>query len=225
MLFRSSKVLYIEQDDFMENPPKQFFRLAPGREVRLRWGYLITCQEAVKDPVTGEVVELRCTYDPETRGGNAPDGRKVKSTIHWVSAEHALEAEVRLYDRLFTKEDMNDLAEGEDWRQYLNPQSLTVSKVYVEPSLADAKGGGVPYQFPADATTSTPAASSSRSNASDTASKPSSPSLSTIASMSAAKRSTRALSVMSVPFCPCRHRKVLLRCRVESPSARCARSA
>ena len=141
-----SRVLYIEQDDFRENPPKKFFRLSPGTEVRLRWAYYIKCEEVIKDEA-GNIVELRCTYDPTTRGGWSPDGRKVKATIHWVSAEHALEAEVRLYDRLFTKEDMNDLAEGEDWRQYLNPQSLTVSKVYVEPSLADAKGGGVPYQF------------------------------------------------------------------------------
>jgi glutaminyl-tRNA synthetase len=121
-----SKVLYIEQDDFMENPPKQFFRLAPGREVRLRWGYLVTCQQAVKDPATGEVLELHCTYDPETRGGNAPDGRKVKSTIHWVSAEHAVSAEVRLYDHLFAIENVADIPDGDDWKSHLNPKSLVV---------------------------------------------------------------------------------------------------
>ena len=105
-----SKVLYIEQDDFREEPPPKYFRLSPGREVRLRWAYFITCKSVVKDPKTGEVVELRCTYDPATRGGDAPDGRKVKATIHWVSAEHALSAEVRLYDHLFTTEDPNDVA-------------------------------------------------------------------------------------------------------------------
>ncbi|MFO0904617.1 MAG: glutamine--tRNA ligase/YqeY domain fusion protein [Pirellulales bacterium] len=141
-----SRVLYIEQDDFREVPPKKFFRLSPGTEVRLRWAYYIKCEEVIKDDA-GNIVELRCTYDPATRGGWSPDGRKVKATIHWVSAEHAIEAEVRLYDRLFTKEDMNDLAEGEDWRQYLNPQSLTVARAFVEPSLATAKAGGVPYQF------------------------------------------------------------------------------
>src|SRR6202043_643444 len=107
-----SKVLYIEQDDFREDPPKQFFRLSPGREVRLRYGYFITCTNVVKD-AQGNVVEVRCTYDPETRGGNSPpDGRKVKSTIHWVSAEHAIDAEVRLYETLFTKENPNDVEEG-----------------------------------------------------------------------------------------------------------------
>ena len=99
-----SRVLYIEQDDFREDPPKQYFRLAPGREVRLRYGYFVKCTDVVKNEQTGEVVELHCTYDPATRGGNAPDGRKVKSTIHWVSAAHAVDAEVRLYDQLFTKE-------------------------------------------------------------------------------------------------------------------------
>ena len=134
--------LYIEQDDFMENPPKQFFRLAPGREVRLRWGYLITCQEAVKDPATGEVTELRCTYDPATRGGNAPDGRKVKSTIHWVSARHAVPAEVRLYDHLFNIEKVADIPETENWKSYLNPKSLVVTtKARLERSLGDAQPG------------------------------------------------------------------------------------
>ncbi|MEI8379077.1 MAG: glutamine--tRNA ligase/YqeY domain fusion protein [Planctomycetota bacterium] len=137
-----SKVLYIEQDDFMENPPKQFFRLAPGREVRLRWGYLITCQEAVKDPATGDVIELRCTYDPETRGGNAPDGRKVKSTIHWVSDEHAVTAEVRLYDHLFEIANVADIPDGDDWKSHLNPKSLVVvPNARLERSLATAVPG------------------------------------------------------------------------------------
>jgi glutaminyl-tRNA synthetase len=142
-----SRVLYIEHDDFREDPPKKFFRLAPGREVRLRWGFFIKCHEAVKDPRTGEVVELRCTYDPATRGGNAPDGRKVKATIHWVSAAHALKAEVRLYDSLFSKSDPYDVPEGVDWRANLNPNSLEVRPVcYLEPSLATA-GAGDRFQF------------------------------------------------------------------------------
>lgn len=137
-----SRELYIERDDFMETPPKQFFRLAPGREVRLRWGYLITCQSVVKDPVTGEVTELRCTYDPLTRGGNTPDGRKVKSTIHWVSAPHAVSAEVRLYDHLFSIADVASIPEGEDWKTYLNPNSLVVvPDAKLERSLAAAKAG------------------------------------------------------------------------------------
>ena len=137
-----SKVLYIEQDDFMETPPKQFFRLAPGREVRLRWGYLITCQSIVKDPATGAITELRCTYDPLTRGGNAPDGRKVKSTIHWVSAAHAVDAEVRLYDHLFSIANVADIPEGEDWKTYLNPKSLTVvPTAKLERSLTCAQPG------------------------------------------------------------------------------------
>jgi glutaminyl-tRNA synthetase len=137
-----SKELYIEQDDFMETPPKQFFRLSPGREVRLRWGYLITCQSVVKDPATGEIVEIRCTYDPQTRGGNAPDGRKVKSTIHWVSAPHAVNAEVRLYDHLFEIANVADIPEGEDWKSYLNPKSLVVvPAAKLERSLATAKPG------------------------------------------------------------------------------------
>jgi glutaminyl-tRNA synthetase len=137
-----SRVLYIERDDFREDPPKKFFRLALGREVRLRWGFFIKCHEAVKDPRTGEVVELRCTYDPATRGGNAPDGRKVKATIHWVSAAHALKAEVRLYDSLFSKSDPYDVPEGVDWRANLNPNSLEVlPECYLEPSLATARAG------------------------------------------------------------------------------------
>jgi glutaminyl-tRNA synthetase len=137
-----SKVLYIEQDDFREDPPKQYFRLAPGREVRLRYGYFIRCEGVVKNDA-GEVVELRCTYDPETRGGNAPDGRKVKSTIHWVSARHAVEAEVRLYETLFSKENPN---EG-DVRDNLNPNSLeVVPAAKLEPSLANVQPGAR-FQF------------------------------------------------------------------------------
>jgi glutaminyl-tRNA synthetase len=135
------KVLYIEQDDFLEDPPKKFFRLSPGREVRLRWGYFITCQEVVKD-AAGNVVELRCTYDPATRGGNAPDGRKVKSTIHWVAAEQALSAEVRLYDKLFTIENVADIPEDADWKTYLNPQSeVILSDAKLEPALAGHPAG------------------------------------------------------------------------------------
>ncbi len=142
-----SRVLFIEQDDFREDPPKDFFRLAPGREVRLRYAYFVKCVNVVKDPQTGEVVELRCTYDPATRGGNAPDGRKVKSTIHWVSADHAADAEVRLYDHLFTKPDPDDVPEGQDYRANLNPQSLeTLTGCKLEPSLASAAAGSK-YQF------------------------------------------------------------------------------
>jgi glutaminyl-tRNA synthetase len=136
-----SRELYIERDDFMENPPKQFFRLSPGREVRLRYGYLMTCQEAVKD-ASGEIVELRCTYDPETRGGNAPDGRKVKSTIHWVSASEAVTAEVRLYDHLFSVENVAEIPEDQDWKTFLNPNSLvTVADAKLEPALAALQPG------------------------------------------------------------------------------------
>lgn len=137
-----SKVIYIERDDFMEEPPKKFFRLAPGREVRLRYAYFIKCESIVKDPKTGEITELHCTYDPETRGGNAPDGRKVKATIHWVSAKHAVGAEVRLYDRLFEKEDPMDVPEGEDFHANMNKDSLKVlTQCKLEPSLANAKPG------------------------------------------------------------------------------------
>jgi glutaminyl-tRNA synthetase len=141
-----SRVLYIEREDFREDPPKKFFRLAPGREVRLRYAYFITCVDVVKDE-TGEVIELRCTYDPATRGGSAPDGRKVKATLHWVSSRHALEAEVRLYDRLFTKEDPM-VVEGEgDFTSNLNPDSLeTRTSCRVEPSLAGAQPEAR-YQF------------------------------------------------------------------------------
>jgi glutaminyl-tRNA synthetase len=142
-----SRVLYIEQDDFRENPPKQYYRLSPGREVRLRYGYFITCTSVVKDEKTGEVVEVHCTYDPATRGGNAPDGRKVKATIHWVSAAHALDAEVRLYENLFTKENPDEVPEGQDFTANLNPNSLEiVSNAKLEPSLANATAGSR-YQF------------------------------------------------------------------------------
>jgi glutaminyl-tRNA synthetase len=140
-----SRVLYIEQDDFMEEPPKKFFRLAPGREVRLRYAYYITCVKAVKDEKTGKVVELRCTYDPETHGGSSPDGRKVKATLHWVSAAHAIEAEARLYDHLFLKENPDD-DKNVDFKTHLNPNSLEILSVFVEPSLAAAKPGSI-YQF------------------------------------------------------------------------------
>jgi glutaminyl-tRNA synthetase len=142
-----SRVLYIEQDDFRENPPKQYYRLSPGREVRLRYGYFVTCTDVVKNE-KGEVVEVHCTYDPATRGGNSPpDGRKVKSTIHWVSAAHALSAEVRLYETLFAKEDPNQTEEGQDFTANLNPRSLEViHDAKLEPSLANAAVGSR-YQF------------------------------------------------------------------------------
>ncbi|MFQ5586085.1 MAG: glutamine--tRNA ligase/YqeY domain fusion protein [Thermodesulfobacteriota bacterium] len=136
-----SRELYIEESDFMEEPPGKFFRLAPGREVRLRYAYFITCHKVVKDE-GGNVVEVRCTYDPETRGGDAPDGRKVKGTIHWVSARHAVKAEVRLYDYLFSGEDPTFVEEGESWKDNLNPDSLRVlSDCYVEPGLASVEPG------------------------------------------------------------------------------------
>jgi glutaminyl-tRNA synthetase len=141
-----SKVIYIEQDDFREDPPKQYFRLAPGREIRLRYAYFITCTGVIKDG-GGNVVELHCTYDPATKGGNAPDGRKVKSTIHWVSAEHAVDAEVRIYETLFNREDPNVVPEGQDFTVNLNPDSLeVVTGAKLEPSLRDAAPGNR-YQF------------------------------------------------------------------------------
>jgi glutaminyl-tRNA synthetase len=142
-----SRVLYIEKDDFREDPPKQYYRLSPGREVRLRYGYFITCTRVVKDAQTGEAVELHCTYDPATRGGNAPDGRKVKATIHWVSAAHAIDAEVRLYDKLFSKANPNEREAEEDFTVNLNPNSLEVlTGCKIEPSLANAAIGDR-YQF------------------------------------------------------------------------------
>ena len=142
-----SKVLYIEQDDFREEPPPKYYRLAPGREVRLRWAYFVTCVGVVKNETTGEVVEVHCTYDPATRGGDAPDGRKVKATLHWVSAKHALDAEVRLYDHLFTKEDPNEVDEGKTWLDNISPKSLeTLTNCKLEPNLANARPGER-YQF------------------------------------------------------------------------------
>ena len=132
-----SKILYIEQDDFQEEPHKKFYRLYPGNEVRLRYAYFVTCTRVEKDLETGEVTEVHCTYDPATRGGDSPDGRRVKSTIHWVSAEHAIPAEIRLYDRLFTVEN----PDSDNFKQFLNPDSLEILEVFVEPSLANAESG------------------------------------------------------------------------------------
>jgi glutaminyl-tRNA synthetase len=137
--------LYIERDDFREDPPPKFFRLAPGREVRLRYAYFITCNEVVK-AADGNVVELRCTYDPATRGGDAPDGRKVKATMHWVAAHSAVPAEVRLYDHLFLKPDADDVEPGQDYIANLNPNSLKVVTGFVEPSLAHT-APGARFQF------------------------------------------------------------------------------
>jgi glutaminyl-tRNA synthetase len=134
--------LYLEQEDFREDPPRKWFRLAPGAEVRLKHAYYITCQDVIKDPETGEVLELRCTYDPESRGGSTPDGRRVKGTLHWVSAPHAVDAEVRLYDRLFTAQNPMDVEEGKDWTESLNPDSFQVLEgCKVEPSLAEVVPG------------------------------------------------------------------------------------
>ena len=141
-----SKVIYIEKDDFMENPPKKYFRLSPGKEVRLRYAYYITCKEVVKDEKTGEIIELHCTYDPATKGGSSPDGRKVQGTIHWVSEQHALKAEARLYDRLFSKENPDDAEEGKDFKSYLNPDSLHIKECYIEPYVKSSKAGDK-FQF------------------------------------------------------------------------------
>ena len=135
-----SKVLYVERDDFREEAPRKWFRLAPGKEVRLRYAYYVTCTEAIKD-ASGEVVELRCTYDPDTKGGWSKDGRKIKGTLHWVSAAHAHTAEVRLYDRLFSKENPMDVAEGGDFKDNINPDSLEIVSALLEPSLKDAAPG------------------------------------------------------------------------------------
>ncbi|MDR0713976.1 MAG: glutamine--tRNA ligase/YqeY domain fusion protein [Bacteroidales bacterium] len=140
-----TREIYIEREDFMENPPKKYFRLSPGAEVRLRYAYLITCNEAIKD-ANGEVVELRCTCDPASRGGQSPDGRKVKGTIHWVSAAHAIPAETRLYDRLFTVENPDETQEGTDYKTHLNPDSLKTVTALVEPCLKNAENG-THYQF------------------------------------------------------------------------------
>jgi glutaminyl-tRNA synthetase len=143
-----SREIYIEQDDFREDPPKKFFRLAPGREVRLKHAYIIKCERIVKNEKTGEVMELHCTYDPKTRSGFSPDGRKVKGTLHWVSTSHSIEAEVRLYDHLFTKANpVEEKEEGSDFKDFLNPDSLIMLKsCRVEPSLAGAVSGNL-YQF------------------------------------------------------------------------------
>ena len=142
-----SRVLYVEQDDFRVDPPKKFFRLAPGREIRLKHAYYIKCVEMIKDGKTGNVKELRCTYDPETKGGWSKDGRKVRGTLHWVSADHSIEAEVRLYDHLFTKADPEGEKDGADFKTCLNPNSLeTLTSCKVEPSLKDAKSRSS-YQF------------------------------------------------------------------------------
>jgi glutaminyl-tRNA synthetase len=134
-----SREIYIERDDFMENPPKKFFRLGPGREVRLRYAFFVTCTEVIKDENSGEVIELRCTYDPATRGGDAPDGRKVKATLHWVSAAHAVDAEVRLYDRLFNKANPDEKEDGKTYKDFINPDALEVLHgCKLEPCLADA---------------------------------------------------------------------------------------
>ena len=135
-----SKVIWIERDDFMENPPKKFFRLSPGGEVRLRYSYLIKCEEVVKDE-GGNITELRCTYDPMSGGGSSSDGRRVKGVIHWVSAADAVEAEIRLFNPLFTKEDPDDVAEGQTWEDNLNPESMIKITGYLEPSLRDIPVG------------------------------------------------------------------------------------
>jgi glutaminyl-tRNA synthetase len=136
-----SREIYIERDDFMEDPPKKFFRLGPDREVRLRYGYFIRCVSVIKDAATGEITEIHCTYDPETRGGSSPDGRKVKGTIHWVSAAHAIQCPVRLYDRLFLTENP-DADKEVDFKEHLNPDSLTIlDNCMLEPSLAQAHAG------------------------------------------------------------------------------------
>jgi glutaminyl-tRNA synthetase len=137
-----SRELYIEQDDFREDPPKGFFRLSPGKEVRLRYAYIIKCSEVIKDPITGAIKELRCTYDPETKSGSSQSKRKVKATIHWVAASHAVTAEVRLYNHLFTKENPDDVPDGSDWLANLNPNSLEhLTNCRIEPFLANAKPG------------------------------------------------------------------------------------
>jgi glutaminyl-tRNA synthetase len=142
-----SREIYIDRDDFQEDPPKKYFRLAPDREIRLRYGYFIKCMEVVKNQATGEIIELHCTYDPATRGGYAPDGRKVQGTLHWVSTENAIDVEVRLYDRLFNKADLNDLDEGAEFLDFINPDSLQIiERCKVETSLSSAAPGSR-YQF------------------------------------------------------------------------------
>jgi glutaminyl-tRNA synthetase len=141
-----SKVIYIEHDDFMENPPNKFFRLSPGREVRLKAAYIIKCESVVKDPQTGEIVEIHCTYDPQTKSGMPDSNRKVKGTLHWVSEKQAVKAEIRLYDRLFTKENPGDIEEGKTFKDYLNPDSLKIITAMIEPSIKNASISNK-YQF------------------------------------------------------------------------------
>jgi glutaminyl-tRNA synthetase len=140
-----SRELYIDREDFMEDPPKKFFRLGPGREVRFRYAYFITCNDFVKDE-NGNITELHCTYDPESRGGNSPDGRKVKGTIHWLSARHAIDAEVRIYEHLFDKENPMKAEEGKDFLDNLNPDSLSILNSKVEPSVKELEVGKA-FQF------------------------------------------------------------------------------
>ena len=141
-----SREIYIELDDFREDPPKKFFRLSPGAEVRLKFAYIIKCEKVIKD-ASGNIVELHCSYDPETKSGSSGEGRKVKGTLHWVSAQHAVKAEVRLYDRLFRVENPDDVAEGQDWKSNMNPDSLTtLTNCLVEPALKSARAGER-YQF------------------------------------------------------------------------------
>jgi glutaminyl-tRNA synthetase len=142
-----SKEIYIDRNDFREDPPNKYFRLAPGREVRLRYGYFIKCVEVIKNPKTGDITELHCTYDPTTRGGYAPDGRKVQGTLHWVSSENVIDVEVRLYDRLFTKADLNDLDEGAEFLDFVNPNSLQVIEGCKAESNLDSATQGSRYQF------------------------------------------------------------------------------
>lgn len=142
-----SRELFIEREDFMEDPPKKFFRLAPGQEVRLKHAYFLRCESVVKDP-SGTIIEIHCSYDPDSRGGKSPDGRKVKGTLHWLCARHALDAEIRLYDTLFSRENLNNLNEDESYLDYLNPQSLRVVRGKIEPGLAEAGvGAGERFQF------------------------------------------------------------------------------
>jgi glutaminyl-tRNA synthetase len=140
-----TRELYIERSDFMEEPPKKYFRLSPGKEVRLRYGYIIRCDEVIKD-AEGQVVELRCSYDAESAHGGSSDGRKIKGIIHWVSVQHAIPAEIRLFDRLFLKEDMGNMEEGKEFKDYLNPDSLKVVTGYMEPALQNALPGDT-FQF------------------------------------------------------------------------------
>ncbi|MHA2308779.1 MAG: glutamine--tRNA ligase, partial [Candidatus Heimdallarchaeaceae archaeon] len=141
-----TKNLYIEQEDFMEDPPDDYYRLTPGKEVRLKYAYLIKCEKVVMDSETGEIKEVRCTYDPETKGGESPDGRKVQGTIHWLSADNALEVEIRLYDRMYTKENPMETEEGKEFKDYINPNSISILRSYVEPFLKD-KEPGSRFQF------------------------------------------------------------------------------